>query len=140
VDGGVLSNYPVWLLDDGSTRPPWPTFGFKLLEQDKRVLKEPHSDPINNPISFLKAVIGTMMDAHDNYHISRSKGDYDRTIGIPTVVNVNGVEKEIKTVDFSLTQEEGQALYENGFKAAEAFLRNWNFERWVKEYRQRNGG
>lgn len=38
VDGGVLSNYPIWLLDDGTTGPPWPTFGFKLLEPGKREL------------------------------------------------------------------------------------------------------
>ena len=79
VDGGVLSNYPIWFLDDGKKNPPWPTFGFKLTEPDKRVLKPTDRNPINNPISFLKAVIGTMMDAHDSYHISISTGDYDRT-------------------------------------------------------------
>jgi NTE family protein len=136
IDGGVLSNYPIWLLDDGKSDPPWPTFGFKLVEPDERSIKGPDRNPIHDPISFLKAVIGTMMDAHDNYHISQSKGDYDRTIGIPTVVNVNGVEKEIKTVDFGITREESQALYENGFKAAEAFLRDWDFEKWVMKYRQ----
>jgi hypothetical protein len=30
--GGVLSNFPVWLLDDGSENPPWPTIGFKLVD------------------------------------------------------------------------------------------------------------
>jgi NTE family protein len=136
VDGGVLSNYPIWLLDAPEGREPeWPTFGFKLVEPDKRTLKEGNRNPINNPITFMKAVIGTMVDAHDNYHISKSKGDYDRTIGIPTAVNVNGVEKEIKTVDFSLTQEESHALYQNGFKAAEDFLMTWDFERWVRKYR-----
>jgi NTE family protein len=135
VDGGVLSNYPIWLLDDGRSDPPWPTFGFKLIEPDKRALKGPDRNPINNPISFLKAVIGTMMDAHDNYHISQSKGDYDRTIGIPTVVKVDGIEKEIKTVDFSLTREESQGLYQNGFEAAEAFLKTWDFDKWVRRYR-----
>jgi NTE family protein len=139
IDGGVLSNYPIWLLDDGKSDPPWPTFGFKLIEPDKRALKGPDRNPIDNPISFLKAVIGTMMDGHDNYHISQSKGDYDRTIGIPTVVNVNGVEKEIKTVDFDITREESQALYENGFKSTEAFLGDWNFEKWVRKYRIKGG-
>jgi NTE family protein len=27
VDGGVLSNFPIYLFDDGSPDPPWPTFG-----------------------------------------------------------------------------------------------------------------
>jgi NTE family protein len=136
VDGGVLSNYPIWLLDDNSPNPPWPTFGFKLMEPDARAIKEGSRNPINNPISFLKAVVGTMMDAHDNYHISKSKGDYDRTIGISTVVKVNGTEKEIKTVDFDMTREESAALYENGVKAAKGFLKTWDFDQWKKDFRE----
>lgn len=136
VDGGVLSNYPIWLLDDNSPDPAWPTFGFKLIEHDKRVVKESNRNPINNPISFLKAIFGTMMDAHDNYHISKSKGDYERTIGIPTIVNVNGTDKEIKTVDFDMTREESDAPYENGVKAAKDFLKKWVFAQWKKRYRK----
>ena len=137
VDGGLLSNYPIWLLDDGSGDPPWPTFGFKLMEPDKRELKKARRNPINNPISFLKAIVGTMLDAHDSYHISKSKGDYDRTIGIPTVININGSDKEIGTTDFSITQEESQALYENGVKVAKEFLKKWDFDQWKKKYRQK---
>jgi len=139
VDGGILSNYPIWLLDDNSPNPPWPTFGFKLMEPDKRVIKEGSRNPINNPISFFKAVFGTMMDAHDNYHISKSKGDYDRTIGIPTVVKVKGAEKEIKTVDFDMTREESDALYENGAEAAKKFIKGWDFEQWKKRHREPPG-
>jgi len=135
VDGGMLSNYPIWLLDDGSSNPPWPTFGFKLVEPDKRELKKPNRNPINNPISFLKALAMTMIDAHDNYHISRSKGDYDRTIGISTIINLKGVEKEIKATDYDMTQEESQALFQNGVEAAKKFLKTWNFEEWKKKYR-----
>jgi NTE family protein len=137
VDGGLLSNYPIWLLDDATTDPPWPTFGFKLMEPDKRELKEAKRNPINNPISFLKAIVGTMLDAHDNYHISKSKGDFDRTIGIPTIVSVNGIEKEIGTTDFNITQEESQTLFENGVKAAQQFLKKWDFEKWKKKYRRK---
>ena len=135
VDGGVLSNYPIWLLDDGKKNPPWPTFGFKLTEPDKRALKPADRNPINNPISFLKSVIGTMMDAHDNYHISISTGDYDRTVGIPTLVTVKGLEEEIKTVDFDISQEKSQALYDNGVRAGAEFLKKWNFADWKKKYR-----
>lgn len=136
VDGGLLSNYPIWLLDDGTENPPWPTFGFKLMEPGKRELKEARRNPINNPISFLKAIVGTMLDAHDSYHISKSKGDYDRTIGIPTVIQINDIRKEIGTTDFGITQEESQALYENGVEVAEKFLASWDFEDWKRKYRQ----
>ena len=137
VDGGLLSNYPVWLLDDGTADPPWPTFGFKLMEADERKLKEAKRNPINNPVSFLKAIVGTMLDAHDSYHISKSKGDYARTIGIPTVVRIDGTEKEIETTDFNIGRAESQALFENGVKAAGKFLKKWNFERWKKKYRKK---
>jgi NTE family protein len=135
VDGGLLSNYPIWLLDDGTSDPQWPTFGFKLMEPDTRELKEAKRNPINNPISFLKAIVGTMLDAHDSYHISKSKGDYDRTIGIPTVIKLNGIGKEIGTTDFNITQEESQALFENGVNVAKNFLKTWDFEEWTKKYR-----
>ncbi len=135
VDGGILSNYPIWLLDDGTSDPPWPTFGFKLIEEDTRNIKSGTRNPINNPISFLKAIIGTMMDAHDKYHISKSKGDYDRTIGIPVTIDLNGKKKEIKTTDFNITQEESRKLYQNGVKAAEDFLTRWDFNAWKKKYR-----
>jgi NTE family protein len=138
VDGGILSNYPIWLLDDGSSDPPWPTFGFKLMEPNKRELKKAKRNPINNPVRFLKAIVGTMLDAHDRYHISESKGDYDRTIGIPTAIKFNGIEQEITTTDFGITQGESQALYNNGMQAGEKFLQKWNFEKWKKKYRQKN--
>lgn len=136
VDGGVLSNYPIWLLDDGTSDPAWPTLGFKLVEPDKRAFKKSDRNPINNPITFLKAVMGTMMDAHDNYHISKSKGDYDRTIGIPTVIKINSIEKEVKTTDFGITQDESHELFKNGVEAAQNFLKTWDFETWKNTYRK----
>jgi len=135
VDGGLLSNYPIWLLDDGTSNPPWPTFGFKLVEPDKRKLKVGGREAINNPVAFLKALAGTMMDAHDNYHISVTKGDFERTIGIQTIVTVNGSEKEIRTTDFDIEPEESRALYENGVEAAKKFLATWDFQRWKQAYR-----
>ncbi len=137
VDGGVLSNYPIWLLDDGTSDPPWPTFGFKLIEPDKRALKMGNRGDVGNLVKFFKAIFGSMMEAHDNYHISKSKGDYDRTIGISTVANVRGAEKEIKTTDFDIAQEESAALFKNGQDAARQFLKKWDFGEWKKNYRQK---
>jgi NTE family protein len=136
VDGGILSNYPIWLLDDGSSDPAWPTFGFKLMEPNERGLKKGSRNPINNPISYLKAIATTMMDAHDSYHISKSKGDFDRTIGIPTVVNINGIKKEIKTTDFDISRAESDALFKNGEAAARKFLAEWDFIEWKEKYRR----
>jgi NTE family protein len=136
VDGGVLSNYPIWLLDDNTPDPPWPTFGFKLVEPGRRELKIGSRNSIKNPLTFLKAIAATMMEAHDNYHISRSKGDYARTIMIPTLITLDGVDKEIKTTDFDITLTESDGLYHNGAQAAKAFLDTWDFEQWKIDYRQ----
>ena len=137
VDGGVLSNYPVWLLDDGTEDPPWPTFGFKLVEPDKRQLKGPSWNPITNPVGFFSSIATTMMDGHDNYHISKSRGDFDRTIGIPTVVEIEGKHKEIRTTDFGITVQESEALFKGGEAAARRFLETWDFDRWKQTYRKR---
>jgi NTE family protein len=136
VDGGVLSNYPVWLLDDGTCNPEWPTFGFKLMEPQKRTLKEPSLNPIKNTINYFFSIIGTLLNGHDNYHISESKGDYDRTIGISTEIKVNNLKKEIGTTYFDITEEESILLFKNGEEAAEIFLKNWNFQNWKEKYRQ----
>src|SRR5204862_7250124 len=36
VDGGLLSNFPVWLVDSQGRRPRWPTFGLLLVEPEPR--------------------------------------------------------------------------------------------------------
>lgn len=76
-----------------------------------------------------------MLQAHDKLHISQSKGDYDRTIGIITTINVNGREKDIKTTDFNITREGSLLLYENGEELAKKFLETWDFEKWKQTYR-----
>ncbi len=138
VDGGVLSNYPIWLLDDGTSNPPWPTFGFKLVEADPR--SWPAIDPsINNVFDYLPALMGTLLDGHDNYHISTSRGDFDRTIRIPTTIYLKGRERKIGTVDFDIKPEESKALFENGWNAGQSFLESWNFHEWKKTYREKKG-
>ncbi len=136
VDGGVLSNYPIWLLDDNTSNPPWPTFGFKLIEPNNRLLKKGDTSRIKNLFNFLKSLISTMLEAHDKLHISKSKGDFDRTIGIPTTITIQGKEKDIKTTDFDITKEESKLLYENGVKTARKFLDTWDFEKWKKDFRE----
>lgn len=135
VDGGVLSNYPIWLLDDATSDPPWPTFGFKLIEVDTGELKPGNPVAITNPVSYLTALISTMLEAHDKHYISRLRGDFDRTIRIPTEIDLGNLKKEIKTTDFGITQEESDLLFRNGERAAVKFLEGWDFESWKEEYR-----
>ncbi len=140
VDGGLLSNFPVWLLDDGSDDPPWPTFGFKLVDYAPRTLADGPRRPLVNLSQYLETVISAMIDAQDNCYISHVHGDFQRTIPIPTAVEINGVHQKIATTDFAITAEESAALFANGFAAAENFLASWDFAAWKQLFRRGAGG
>ncbi len=121
VDGGVLSNFPVWLFDSqGEGPPPWPTIGFKLVEPG-----EGQPRAIRGPVGLLTALFATMMEARDAQYIEDE--DFVRTIAIPT----HGV----GTVDFDLPRARAQELYEAGRAAAAEFFEHWNFGRYVAAFR-----
>ncbi|MBF2029939.1 MAG: patatin-like phospholipase family protein [Oscillatoriales cyanobacterium C42_A2020_001] len=120
VDGGVLSNYPVWLFDDGTSNPAWPTFGYSLVDPNQNKPQE-----VNGPISMLKALFSTMMEAHDARYIESKH--FVRTVPIPTM--------GVQTTDFNLSEAQKKALYDSGRKAAEEFLAHWDFEKYKQEFR-----
>ncbi len=119
VDGGILSNFPVWLFDSPGV-PEWPTFGFKLIEPEYG-----RANRIEGPIDFLKAILGTMMDSHDKMHIENN--DVVRTIRIPTL--------GVKTTDFNLGSERAEKLYQSGVGAATDFFKAWSFKKYVQTHR-----
>jgi NTE family protein len=121
VDGGVLSNFPVWLFDAENGIPEWPTFGFKLVEPG-----EGKPNMIKGPISLISALISTMTQAHDARYIEDM--DFVRTIAIPTL--------GVGTTDFDISREKSEALYESGRSAAEKFFDTWNFDKYVEGYRR----
>ena len=140
VDGGLLSNYPIWLLDDNSKNPPWPTIGFKFntaLKDDQELASanEPAAAPVKGIFAYVMSLLHTMLDAHDKYHVSTSSGDFERTILISNKLETGGARKQIGTTDFDITQEEGEELFSNGFRSAEKFLAAWDFDAWVQKYR-----
>jgi NTE family protein len=121
VDGGLLSNFPVWLFDTEGGAPEWPTFGFKLVEPE-----EGSPNQVRGPISLLTALFATMMEAHDARHIE--EGNFFRTIPIPTL--------GVKTTEFDITPERSEALYQSGRKTAEKFFATWDFGRYIEKYRK----
>lgn len=110
VDGGILSNFPVWLFDTDQD-PPWPTFGFRLIEPCQG---EPRR--ISNIVDFLAAIVGTMMEAHDERYIQDA--NFKRTIGIPTM--------GVKTTDFDITLERKEMLFQAGYDAAKKFFQGYS--------------
>ena len=136
VDGGLLSNYPVWILDDKTREPSWPTFGFKFKSKsDGTANRTPASTEINNIVDYTKSIISTLLDGHDNYYVSTTKGDYQRSIMIPVEIEKTEGKIVIGTTDFDISKEECMALYTNGYTAASKFLENWDFSNWKQAFR-----
>lgn len=122
LDGGLLSNYPIWLFDV-SGEPRWPTFGFRL--SSRRTLA--HARDINGPFSLFKGVFKTMLQAHDQRHVD--KHSEERSVFIPT--------ESVATTKFDLTEEDKQTLLQSGRIAAEQFLRKWDFEEYKRKFREK---
>ena len=133
VDGGMLSNFPVWLFDceDGEA-PEWPTFGLLLVEPKPQV---PVGERLPQPrmtgsgaravVEYVKALAQTMMEAHDRLYVEQA--NFARTIPIPTL--------GVGTTEFDLPRERALALYDSGRWAAEKFLDDWDFDAYVAEFR-----
>jgi NTE family protein len=141
VDGGMLSNYPVFLLDNGKTPPKRPVFGFRFLENTKNPHEKEHDNQceecdLHNLIEYIKAIMGTLIDSIDTQYMRFARGDEQRTIKISTTIEDENQKKTtIKTTDFDITKEQSLALYQNGIKAGEQFFSQWNFSRWKEKYR-----
>ncbi|MCK4622540.1 MAG: patatin-like phospholipase family protein [Desulfuromonadales bacterium] len=121
VDGGLLSNFPVWLFDVKSGTPQWPTYGFKLVEPDSD-----KPSPSKWPHEYIFSLINTMMEAHDKAYIDKT--NWKRTIGIPTM--------GIQTTQFDLTKEDKDLLLRAGQEAAiKFFTQKWDFEEHKKDRR-----
>ena len=121
VDGGMLSNFPIGLFDK---TPDWPTFGIKLSAQANANLVE---NPVNNTFDFAKALLATMINAHDQMHID-DPATAARTIFVETF--------KIKATNFDITGDEQTKLYESGQQAAKEFLKDWDFAAWRKKFGQ----
>jgi NTE family protein len=112
VDGGLLSNYPVWLFDN-----PAPikrhTWGFRLHPgvgdylTPYQAIKRPFWEP-----ALAKAMLHATMTAWDERLEASSAV---RTISIPTGT--------VATLDFSLSREDRDALYRGGHDVARDFFR-----------------
>lgn len=104
VDGGILSNYPLWVFHGQDSR----TMGFKLVSRgEKSVPHAPNSLP-----EYLAALLGTMLEGRDKED-QRQIG-WAETIHIPT--------GNVSSTKFALTQDDKDFLYESGYAEATRFL------------------
>jgi NTE family protein len=132
VDGGMLSNFPVWLFDAEGRDPRWPTFGLLLVEPDPKVPighrleGDEHGAERGSVIDYFKSLASTMMAAHDRLYVE--KATYARTIPIPTL--------GVGTTEFDITPARVSSLYDSGHEAASRFLDQWDFAAYIEEFRR----
>jgi len=121
VDGGILSNFPVWIFDVSST-PRWPTLGFKLLDGGLSNTARGKTDLL----SFVLDIVDTMVDEDDSIYMKDK--DSVRTVLIPTL--------GVKSTEFNISRENSLRLYKSGYESANKFLKQWDFQDYIKKYRK----
>jgi NTE family protein len=133
VDGGLLSNFPLDTFDrrDGKL-PRWPTFGVTLLpnlpEGNDKVI--PALGPVNWLLGgppLIEELITTMIVGRDQAYLNQPWVSA-RAIRVDST--------DVSFLDFNLSQQQMQGLYQRGYDAAEAFLSTWNFPDYLKRYRR----
>lgn len=123
VDGGILSNFPLWIYDidqpseqlsTEKTRPNCPTFGFQLTSKREEPRK------LEGATEILSGMVDTMMVAHDRRYQQKNK--QGRVIGIDTF--------KVSVTKFNLTNADKDYLYYQGYKSAKDFLLNeWDWQK-----------
>ncbi|MDM5359665.1 patatin-like phospholipase family protein [Peribacillus sp. ACCC06369] len=112
VDGGVLSNFPMWLFNSDHVRKERPVIGLRLSVDE---IWKPHK--VDNALELFSALFKTMKDAHDARYIS--KKHVQNIVFIPM--------KGISAMDFNLNDEKKGELMDQGRQCTKEFLKNWTY-------------
>jgi NTE family protein len=129
IDGGTLSNFPVWLFDvDPSTvgRPPArPTYGLNLFGGrgfGGRLRSLANAAPWTVQMAF--DILHTAQEAWDERFVSQSTRV--RTIAVDAA--------DVATTEFGLPKERQAVLLANGRAAATRFLDGFELERYLNTF------
>ena len=112
VDGGVLSNFPLWVFDEPIGKRERPILGLKI----SRAQEEWSGYKITNGLNLFEALFSTMQTAHDERYISRKHEK--NIIFIPV--------DEKLTTKFDMSQEMKERLIEKGKSRTNQFLKTWS--------------
>jgi NTE family protein len=113
VDGGILSNFPLFLFDEEKEVKKRPVLGIQL---SARLEKKPKKK-ITNAIELYEALFATMREAHDARYVSRR---HEKNIVFLPV-------KHVVSTEFTIPDEERDQLIEYGRKRTEQFLKTWTY-------------
>ena len=104
VDGGLVSNFPIWIFDDARRRrvKPTPIVGFRLLQKADTSRRDPHS-----LLRFTRGLMETALNANIEIHAR----------GIDDLYTF-AIEVDVSTYDFDLSGDRKQALYSSARQQA----------------------
>jgi NTE family protein len=124
VDGGLLSNFPVALFDRSDGVPPrWPTFGVRL---SARAGIPAVTRPVRGPLALGLAAVETLVNDQDAAYVD-NPCTVVRTVFVPA--------SAVSPVDFGITADQSQTLYDAGLAAGRDFLATWDFPAYVRTCR-----
>ncbi len=136
VDGGLLSNFPIDSLDrvDGAM-PTWPTFGVTVTTAPAPGVGERVSLfhprlfdwPQPSSVRLLEQLLTTMILGRDQAHLHRPWVSA-RTIHVEA--------GDVGLLDFEITEERRDSLYQRGYDAATAFLAAFDWQAYRRRFRE----
>jgi NTE family protein len=97
IDGGVLDRFPTWLMGNGNI----PVAGFKLQSSEKKAID------LKTPLSIFKSLVSSVHD------IGMPEGNL-AALAYTGVIDTG----DVNFLDFDLSPEQKQVLFESGRKAA----------------------
>lgn len=111
VDGGLLSNFPLWIFEnrDGSSKRP--ILGVKLRSS----VEKNNDRKISNAFDMFHALFSTMKMAHDARYVSKT--NKNNIIFIPI--------ENVDTVNMEITSDTKQHLIHLGKQSTDEFLQYW---------------
>ncbi|HLR01343.1 MAG TPA: patatin-like phospholipase family protein [Virgibacillus sp.] len=110
LDGGILSNFPYWIIGEQKNKLKRPTLGMTLNHKKNDI-----PTPIKNGWKMTERLIKTMKEAHDTRYVNLL--EKNNVIYIPV--------ENIEATDLHIDQEAKQSLFMLGKKHTLDFLKNW---------------
>lgn len=111
VDGGLLSNFPLWIFENDVGPSKRPVLGVKLSSASEKGQQR----VIKNAFDMFNALFSTMKQAHDARYISKTK--QSNIIFVPV--------ENVDTMDFNIDDVAKEYLIKTGKDSANTFLKYW---------------